>query len=107
MTDRDYNSLKRLFMNQKIKSRGATSKSNNFLNSKSAFVNKKNDDIFININGSLVQRDQAKISVFDSGFLLGDGVWEGIRFHKSVLLFIEDHLNRLFESAKGIPPTNL
>jgi RNA polymerase primary sigma factor len=43
MTDRDYNSLKRLFMNQKIKSRGATSKSNNFLNSKSAFVNKKND----------------------------------------------------------------
>ena len=43
ITDRDYNTLKRLFMNQKIKSRGATSKSNNFLNSKSAFVNKKND----------------------------------------------------------------
>ena len=72
------------------------------MSSHSYIVNKKNDDIFININGSLVQRDQAKISVFDSGFLLGDGVWEGIRFHKSVLLFIEDHLNRLFESAKGI-----
>lgn len=72
------------------------------MSSHSYIVNKKNDDIFININGSLVQRDQAKISVFDSGFLLGDGVWEGIRFHQSVLLFIEDHLNRLFESAKGI-----
>ncbi|MAZ79866.1 MAG: aminotransferase class IV [Gammaproteobacteria bacterium] len=72
------------------------------MSSHSYIANKKNDDIFININGSLIKRDQAKISVFDSGFLLGDGVWEGIRFHQSVLLFIEDHLNRLFESAKGI-----
>ena len=44
----------------------------------------------------------AKISVFDSGFLLGDGVWEGIRLHKSKLVFISEHLDRLFNSARGI-----
>ena len=64
--------------------------------------NKKNDDIFININGELFHRSEAKISVFDSGFLLGDGIWEGIRLHQSKLVFIEDHLDRLYASAKGI-----
>ena len=64
--------------------------------------NKKNEDIYININGDLFRRSEAKISVFDSGFLLGDGVWEGIRLHKSKLVFIEDHLDRLFYSARGI-----
>jgi len=62
----------------------------------------KNENIFININGELFIRSEAKISVFDSGFLLGDGVWEGIRLHKSKLMFIDEHLNRLFESASGI-----
>ena len=62
----------------------------------------KNQDIFININGKLFHRSKAKISVFDSGFLLGDGVWEGIRLHHSKLVFIEDHLDRLYASAKGI-----
>ena len=64
--------------------------------------NSKNDDIFINVNGELLIRDEAKISVFDSGFLLGDGVWEGIRLHQSTLVYIEDHLNRLYDSASGI-----
>jgi len=64
--------------------------------------NKKNDDIFININGELFHRSEAKISVFDSGFLLGDGIWEGIRLHKSKLVFIEDHLDRLYASAQGV-----
>ena len=64
--------------------------------------NPKNEEIFINVNGKLLQKNDAKISVFDSGFLLGDGVWEGIRLHKSVLLHIEQHLNRLYQSAKGI-----
>jgi branched-chain amino acid aminotransferase len=50
----------------------------------------------------LFHRSEAKISVFDSGFLLGDGVWEGIRLHKSKLVFIEDHLDRLYASAQGI-----
>ena len=64
--------------------------------------NPKNDDIFIYINGKFFKRNEAKISVFDSGFLLGDGVWEGIRLHKSVLVYIEKHLNRLYQSADGI-----
>ena len=63
---------------------------------------KKNHDIFININGTLLRRNEAKISVFDRGFLLGDGVWEVIRVHKSKQVFIYEHLNRLFNSAKGI-----
>ena len=72
------------------------------MSSHSYINNSKNENIFININGELFHRDKAKISVFDSGFLLGDGVWEGIRLHNSKLLFIDEHLNRLFESARGI-----
>ena len=72
------------------------------MSSHSYISNHKNEDIFININGELFHRSKAKISVFDSGFLLGDGVWEGIRLHQSKLVFIEDHLNRLYTSAKGI-----
>ena len=72
------------------------------MSSHSYISNPKNEDIFININGKLYHRSEAKISVFDSGFLLGDGVWEGIRLHKSKLVFIEEHLDRLFASAKGI-----
>ena len=72
------------------------------MSSHSYIENPKNQNIFININGELFRRNEAKISVFDSGFLLGDGVWEGIRLHKSTLVFIEEHLDRLFESAKGI-----
>ncbi len=72
------------------------------MSSHSYIVNDKNADIFININGKLLHRNEAKISVFDSGFLLGDGVWEGIRLHNSQLVFIDEHLKRLFESAKGI-----
>jgi len=72
------------------------------MSSHSYISNAKNKNIFININGHLFRRSEAKISVFDSGFLLGDGVWEGIRLHRSSLVFIEDHLNRLYSSAEGI-----
>ena len=72
------------------------------MSSHSYISNPKNKDIFININGELFHRSEAKISVFDSGFLLGDGVWEGIRLHQSKLVFIEDHLDRLYASAQGI-----
>ena len=72
------------------------------MSSHSYISNPKNENIYININGELFHRNEAKISVFDSGFLLGDGVWEGIRLHKSSLVFIEDHLDRLFSSAEGI-----
>ena len=72
------------------------------MSSHSYISNPKNEDIFININGEMFHRKEAKISVFDSGFLLGDGVWEGIRLHQSKLVFIEDHLERLYASAKGV-----
>ena len=62
----------------------------------------RNKDIVIYINGEFFPRNEAKISVFDSGFLLGDGVWEGIRLHQSVLVYIEEHLDRLYQSAEGI-----
>ncbi len=72
------------------------------MSSHSFIYDSKNENIFININGKLYPRSEAKISVFDSGFLLGDGVWEGIRLHQSKLMFIDEHLDRLFESAAGI-----
>jgi len=72
------------------------------MSSHSYISNSKNKDIFININGELFHRSEAKVSVFDSGFLLGDGVWEGIRLHKSKLIFIDEHLDRLYASANGI-----
>ena len=72
------------------------------MNSHSYINNKKNSNILININGDLFERKDAKISVFDSGFLLGDGVWEGIRLQDSRLLFVDDHIDRLFKSASGI-----
>ena len=72
------------------------------MSSHSFIYDPKNENIFININGDLYPRSEAKISVFDSGFLLGDGVWEGIRLHQSKLMFIDEHLDRLFQSAEGI-----
>ena len=63
---------------------------------------KRNNNIKIFINNKFYKRDNAKISVFDSGFLLGDGVWSGIRYHNNKFLFLKDHLNRLFYDAKKI-----
>ncbi len=62
----------------------------------------RNDSILININGELFPRSEAKISVFDSGFILGDGVWEGIRLHHGKLVFIEQHMKRLYDGAKAL-----
>ena len=62
----------------------------------------RNNKIKIFINGKFYLRNKAKISVFDSGFLLGDGVWTSMRLHKNTLLFINEHMNRLFEDAKKI-----
>ena len=63
---------------------------------------KRNKHIKIFINNKFYSRDNAKISVFDSGFLLGDGVWSGIRYHNNKFLFLKDHLDRLFDDAKKI-----
>ncbi|MFL6776277.1 MAG: aminotransferase class IV [Sphingomicrobium sp.] len=62
----------------------------------------RNQSILININGELKPRGEAVVSVFDSGFMLGDGVWEGLRLHGGKLGFLDRHLDRLFEGAKAI-----
>jgi len=62
----------------------------------------RNADILINVNGTLKPRGEAVVSVFDSGFVLGDGVWEGLRVHKGRIAFLDRHLDRLFEGAKAI-----
>ena len=68
-------------------------------------IDKRNSNIQIYINGSFYLRDDAKISVFDSGFLLGDGIWEGIRLVKNEWLFIDEHIDRLFEGCLAIDIT--
>jgi branched-chain amino acid aminotransferase len=62
----------------------------------------RNATILININGRLVPRAEAAISVFDSGFMLGDGVWEGLRVHEGRIAFLDQHLDRLWEGARAI-----
>jgi branched-chain amino acid aminotransferase len=62
----------------------------------------RNASILINVNGELMPRAEAVVSVFDSGFMLGDGVWEGLRVHDGKLAFLDHHLDRLFEGAKAI-----
>ena len=62
----------------------------------------RNENIKIYINGKYYHRSEAKVSVFDSGFLLGDGVWEGIRLHNNRLIHLDSHIDRLFDGAKSI-----
>ena len=62
----------------------------------------RNDTILIYINGDIISRSDAKVSVFDSGFLLGDGVWEGIRLHNGQLVFLTEHMERLYAGANAI-----
>ncbi len=62
----------------------------------------RNRDILISVNGELFPRDKAVVSVFDSGFILGDGVWEGLRLHRGQIAFLDDHLDRLYEGAKAL-----
>lgn len=62
----------------------------------------RNNQIKIFINGELLPRNEAKISVYDSGYLVGDGIWEALRLHHGVLVFLEDHLNRLWQSAAAV-----
>jgi branched-chain amino acid aminotransferase len=62
----------------------------------------RNESVLVYLNGALVPRGEAKVSVFDAGFVLGDGVWEGLRLHKGGLVFLDAHLDRLFWGAKEI-----
>ena len=62
----------------------------------------RNEAIQIYVDGEIVPKDQAKISVFDSGFMLGDGVWEGLRLYDGRWAFVDEHIDRLFEAALAI-----
>ncbi|HEX3295345.1 MAG TPA: aminotransferase class IV [Nocardioides sp.] len=62
----------------------------------------RNREVLIHVNGSLVPREQAVVSVFDAGFVLGDGVWEGLRVHDGHPAFLDQHLDRLWEGAAAI-----
>ncbi len=67
----------------------------------------RNDNVLIDVNGKLFSRNEAKVSVFDSGFVLGDGVWEGLRIHPGpdgygVIAFLDQHLKRLYDGAKTL-----
>lgn len=62
----------------------------------------RNAGALVYLNGALVPRNEARVSIFDGGFTVGDGVWEGLRLHKGALLFLEQHLDRLYEGARRI-----
>ena len=62
----------------------------------------RNADIQIDVNGQLFHRDEAMVSVFDSGFVLGDGIWEGLRVFNGRVAFLDQHMERLFEGAKAL-----
>ena len=75
-------------------------------------VDERDRSILIDVNGELLPREQATVSVFDSGFMLGDGVWEGLRVEQGTALFLEDHLQRLAEGMHTLdfnqpPPREL
>ena len=65
----------------------------------------RNDAIQIYVNGRIIPKLQAMVSVYDSGFMMGDGVWEGIRLYDGRWAFVEEHIERLFEAAKAIDIT--
>jgi branched-chain amino acid aminotransferase len=62
----------------------------------------RNDAVLVYVNGELKTREQAVVSVFDAGFVLGDGVWEGLRVHRGHPVFLDRHLDRLYEGAKSL-----
>ena len=62
----------------------------------------RNATIRIDINGEFFAREEARVSVFDSGFVLGDGIWEGLRVHHGKVAFLDQHLDRLYEGARAL-----
>ncbi len=62
----------------------------------------RNERILIYVNGQLTPRAEAKVSVYDSGFMLGDGIWEGLRLYNGKWAFLEEHMDRLFEASKAL-----
>jgi len=62
----------------------------------------RNEDLKVYLDGAFVPRNEARVSIFDAGFVLGDGVWEGLRLHKGGILFVDAHLDRLLAGARAI-----
>jgi branched-chain amino acid aminotransferase len=62
----------------------------------------RNRDIKVYVNGEIVHRDEAKVSVYDSGFMLGDGMWEGMRLYNGKWAFFDEHMDRFFNSCKAV-----
>ncbi len=77
-------------------------KSPSELSTHDADADPRNDDLKIYVNGRILHRDEAKVSVYDAGFMLGDGVWEGLRLYNGRFAFLEEHLDRLYEAALAI-----
>jgi len=67
-----------------------------------AEIDVRNKDVLIYVNGEMLPRQEAKISVFDSGYLVGDGVWEAMRLYEGKLAFVDLHLDRLWNGAKAV-----
>ncbi len=67
-----------------------------------AEADQRNQDIKIYVNGDIVHRSDAKVSVYDSGFMLGDGMWEGMRLYNGIWAFFDEHMDRLFNSCKAV-----
>ena len=72
-----------------------------YVNTHQAKEDLRNEDLKIYVNGEIVEKAKAVVSVYDSGFMLGDGVWEALRLHKGVLVFLDLHLKRLWQTAKS------
>ena len=62
----------------------------------------RNENVHCFLNGQIVPRNEARVSIYDSGFMLGDGIWEGIRLHRGVWVFLDEHLDRLFEGGLAL-----
>jgi branched-chain amino acid aminotransferase len=67
-----------------------------------ALEDPRNSDTKIYVNGEIVHRDEAKVSVYDSGFMLGDGMWEGMRLYNGKWAFFDEHMDRFFDSCKAV-----
>ena len=74
----------------------------NHVTTHQAEEDRRNEDILIYVDGQIVPKAKATVSVYDSGFMLGDGVWEGIRLYNGKWAFLDQHIERLFEAAKAI-----
>ena len=71
-----------------------------------ALPDPRNDDVIIYVDGEWLARPDAKITVFDSAFLVGDGIWEGLRYHDGSYRHLDRHLDRLFASARASTSTS-